>query len=250
VSSRAGGKGIMALALNAADMPYTEDGLIPDIIVNPHSVPTRMCIGQLIEMVEAEYAIENGGFLDSTIFKKNDLSSMVEWLRDHTPNNKNACHRRMFSGKTGMYMDTLIFIGNNYYNRIMKFVALESYSINSGPTAALTRQPLEGQNAGGGLRLGEMEVWVQNAHGTMRTLGTKIYNDSDGIKLPICRICGERAIVNEKSGIYKCKKCKDNADIAQVDSSWVANLFMHEMQAMGVKVDLQLEPYSYTERLE
>ncbi len=80
------------------------------------------------------------------------------------------------------------------------------------------------------------------SHGAMRTLYTKFYQDSDGIDLYVCRICGSRAVVNEKISMYKCKNCKDNADIANVPSSWVANLFFNEMNAMGVKTTFELEP--------
>jgi DNA-directed RNA polymerase beta subunit len=109
---------------------------------------------------------------------------------------------------------------------LQKFVIDEHYATRTGPTSALTRQPLDGKNNDGGLRLGEMEKDVFCAHGTMRALFEKFYKDSDGIDLPICRICGNRAVVNEKMGIYKCKYCGDNADIVNVASSWVSNLFI------------------------
>jgi DNA-directed RNA polymerase beta subunit len=91
-----------------------------------------------------------------------------------------------------------------------------------------------------------MEKDVFCAHGTMRALFEKFYNDSDGIELPICRICGNRAVVNEKVGIYKCKYCGDDADIANVPSSWVASLFMQESSAMNVRLNFTLAPYEYT----
>jgi len=244
LSSRSGNKNIVSLILPACDMPYSEDGLIPDIIVNPHSVPTRMCIGQLMEVVMSEFAIRKGGLVNSTIFKKNDIKGMIEWLK--TQGIEYGCHKRLYDGKHGGAIDTLIFIGNNYYQRLMKFVADESYSMITGPTSALTRQPLDGKINNGGLRLGEMELWVLLAHGSSRALGGKIYRDSDGIKIPICRICGEVAVVNQRKGLFKCKICRDNADIVMVDSSWVHNLFRNEIQSMGVKFNYELEPYAYS----
>mgnify|MGYP000367828918 CR=1 FL=1 len=95
-----------------------------------------------------------------------------------------------------------------------------------------------------------MEKDVFCAHGTMRSLWEKFYHDSDGIDLPICRICGNRAVVNEKKGVYKCKYCGDNADIVNVASSWVANLFMNEASAMNVKLNLELAPFTYSKPQE
>lgn len=90
-----------------------------------------------------------------------------------------------------------------------------------------------------------MEAWCLCAHGTMRTLFEKFYTDSDGMNIPICRNCGNTAIVNEKEPIYKCRICKDKADIANVASSWVANIFWQELSAMNVKMKLELEPHTY-----
>jgi DNA-directed RNA polymerase beta subunit len=91
-----------------------------------------------------------------------------------------------------------------------------------------------------------MEKDVFCAHGTMRALFEKFYKDSDGIEIPICRICGNRAITNPKMGIYKCKECGDCADIVTVASSWVANLFMSEASAMNVRMSFELAPHLFS----
>jgi DNA-directed RNA polymerase beta subunit len=93
-----------------------------------------------------------------------------------------------------------------------------------------------------------MEKDVYCAHGSMRALSEKFYTDSDGMQIPMCRYCGNRAIVNERAGIYKCKYCGDKSDIAMVDSSWVANLFFHEASAMNVKMTFDLAPFTYSEK--
>jgi DNA-directed RNA polymerase beta subunit len=244
LSSRTGNKGIVACKYDRTDMPYTEDGLVPDLIVNAHSIPTRMAVNQLIECTMAQVAVEEGCHIDATSFKKNDVEGMVKKLESFGI--KYGGYRRMFNGMTGDWIDTLIFIGPTSYQRLQKFVVDESYATRAGPTSALTRQPLDGKNNDGGLRIGEMEKDVFCAHGTMRALFEKFYNDSDGIELPICRICGNRAVVNEKVGIYKCKYCGDDADIANVPSSWVASLFMQESSAMNVRLNFTLAPYEYT----
>ena len=96
----------------------------------------------------------------------------------------------------------------------------------------------------------EMEKDCYCAHGTARALYCKFYNDSDGFNLPICRICGNRAVVNEKLGLYKCKYCGDSADIANIASSWVANLFFQEASAMNIKMSFSLAPHTYSRQQE
>jgi len=245
VSSHSGCKGIDAIHLDRVDMPYCmEDGVIPDLILNPHSVPTRMVIGQIIETMMAELAVRMGILFDGTPFRKLDIDGMINTLSTKY-GIKYGGHRRMINGKTGNYYDAMIFVGPTSYQRLQKFVANENYAMSSGPTCALTRQPLDGRSKNGGLRVGEMEKDVFASHGIMRTLFTKFYTDSDGIDLYICR-CGNRATINEKAGIYKCKQCKDNADIVNVPSSYVANLFFNEINAMGVKPVFELEPRGYS----
>ncbi len=248
MSSRAGNKNICAIKMPSCDMPYDENGIAPDLIFSPFSIPTRMCIGQIMEIIMSEFSIARGTTIDATAFKENDLVGMIDWLRENT-DIKFGGHTRLYDGHNGHFIDALIFVGNNYYNRLQKFVADESYSMSDGPTSALTRQPLEGKAFHGGMRIGEMEKDVYASHGTMRAFGEKFYEDSDGIKIPICRICGKRAIVNEKYKIYKCDICRDNADIAMVDSSWVANLLFHEIQAMGIDLKFGLEPYTYAKQM-
>lgn len=248
LSSRTGNKGIVAKKVPREDMPYTEDGVTPDIIVNAHSIPTRMAVNQIVECMLAQLAVEKGCLIDATSFRTIDIDAILAELESFGI--KYGGHRRMYNGKTGDWIDSLIFIGPTTYQRLQKFVIDEHYSTRTGPTSALTRQPLDGKNNDGGLRIGEMEKDVYCAHGTMRALFEKFYKDSDGIDLPICRICGNRAVVNEKMGIYKCKYCGDNADIANVSASWVSNLFFNEASSMNVAMRFELEPFKFSRKQE
>jgi len=247
-SSKCGNKGIVSLVVPRCDMPYTEDGMVPDILVSALSVTTRMAVAQIAECVQGILAALRGSHIDATAFRNFDLDAVVGELRKHGV--KFDGHRRMYNGKTGEWIDTLIFVGSNTYQRIQKFVIDERYVIRTGPTSALTRQPLAGKSNDGGLRLGEMEKDVLAGHGTIRQIFSKFYKDCDGIKIFVCRICNNRAVVNEKEGVYNCKYCGDDADIARVDSSWVANLFMNEISAMNIKMDLELDPYTYPKAQE
>lgn len=243
VSSRTGNKGIVAKMVPREDMPFTEDGLVPDIIVNAHSIPTRMAVAQIIECLMGQLAAEKGTFLDGTSFKEIDIDGIIQELEKHGI--KNAGSRRMYNGVTGDWLDTLIFIGPTTYQRLQKFVIDEHYATNSGPTNPLTMQPLDGKTNDGGLRIGEMEAWGFGAAGTMRALHEKFYDDSDGITVYICRICHNRAVINERLNIYKCKYCGDNAEIVAVPSSYVANLFWQESGAMNSKMYFGIEPHRY-----
>lgn len=242
-SSRTGNKGIVSRRVDRCDMLFTEDGMTPDLIVNAHSIPSRMAINQIIECLMAQLAAEKGCILDATSFRKIDIDGMVRELEGFGI--KYGGHRRCYNGRTGDWIDTLIFIGPTTYQRLQKFVIDEHYAIRTGPTSALTRLSLEGKLHDGGIKIGEMEKDVLVGHGSMRGLTEKFYADADGMYLPICRICGRIAIVNEKVGIYKCKTCGDSADIANVASSWVANLFHNEASAMNVMMSYELAPYAY-----
>lgn len=243
-NSRTGNKGIVGATYSRADMPYCEDGLTPDAIVNSHSIPTRMAVNQLLECCLGQVAARLGKHIDATSFREPDILGAIKILEQHGI--KYGGTRRMYDGKSGNWIDTLIFIGPTTYQRLQKFVLDEHYAIKSGPSAALTRQPLEGKNSAGGLRLGEMEKDVLCAHGVMRCLHEKFYKDSDGIDLPVCRGCGNRAVVNERKGIYKCKRCGENADIVIISSAWVASLLLSESDAMNVHMALDLAPHMFS----
>lgn len=244
VSSRTGNKGIIGKSMNQADMPYTEDGVVPDIIINPHSIPSRMAINQIFETVLGTLALQVGKIFDATCFKKFDIHEMLDKLKKLGI--QNGGKRRLFNGKTGGWIDCHILIAPNTYQRLLKFIDDDSYFIYRGASNAISRQPVDGRNNGGGLRIGEMETWTIAAHGTMRSLGHKLYTDSDGHELQICRRCGNKAIVNLQQNIYKCKYCKDFADIVNVPSSWIANIFTHSLSSINVKTDFEVEPQMFS----
>jgi len=244
-SSRMGNKGIVSNLIPRCDMFYCEDGLIPDALVNPHSVPTRMAVNQLIEELIAIIAALMGIHIDATSFNGLDLKAAIKKLEtDHKI--KYAGNRRVYSGRTGEWKDNMIFVGPTTYQRLQKYVIDDHYAIREGPNNALTRQPLDGKNKDGGLRIGEMETWALSAAGVVRALHEKFYKHSDGINIHVCRICSDRAIINEKMGIYKCKRCGDQADIVTVSSGWSANLFFNEASAMNAKMLFGVAPHMFS----
>ena len=233
-SNRSAQKGICALQMRDSDMPYTQEGLVPSVIFNPHGMPTRMTVSQLLEMLIGNCCTQRGATTDATIFYKCDVERVADELE------KNGFNRhgtfKMYNGITGEYIDEAIFMGMVYYQRLQKFVADAAYGVSSGPIDAITRQPLARKSAGGGLRLGEMERDVLASHGVMKTLVEKYTDHSDGFTIYVCANCGNPAIVNEARKIYKCKICADNANIVKVLSTWSSNLFLTEVRSMNIGV--------------
>lgn len=239
-------KGIAAMLLREADMPFTLDGIKPDIIFNPHGLPSRMTCAQLIESLIGNVCAIKGTHYDGTIFKKTDIDSYSDILESYGFNRHG--YDRMINGITGEFIDTLIFHGPTYYQRLQKFVADAEYSVRHALTDALTNQPLDGQSSGGGLRIGEMERDVLSSHGSSRILLEKYRNHSDGYTENICR-CGKPAIVNHASKTYKCTYCEDNADIVAIPTTWTSKLAFQEMQACNIGILRIPRPFTY-ERMD
>ena len=244
MSSRAGNKSITALLAADSDLPFDEDGITPDIIINPHSIPTRMTIGQMIETSLGLRCQEDGVLTDGTSFRRISIDEISRELTAVGLRSNGLS--RLYNGRTGEYYDAAIFMGPTYHQRLQKFVKDDEYAVGGyGPTDALTGQPLEGKNARGGLRIGEMEAWVLESQGAMMTLTEKMFMDSDGQKQFLCRTCGLPAIYNAYQGIYRCTTCGETADICSVDSCKASIVFQHEMRAANVKVTLGTCPHEF-----
>lgn len=239
LSSRTGNKGIVCELVHRYDMPFLENGVIPDIIVNAHSIPSRMAINQLIEGIIGWCGSIEGTINDCTAFRRYDVPDILARLEKH--GYKFGGLSRMYNGRLGVFINSLIFCSINGYQRPLKFARDGVYSSRRGPTTALERQPVEGRANDGGLRNGEMEKDVLVAQGPMIAFDEKFYEDSDGYDIHICALCKYRCAVNEKKRIFKCNRCGDNAQIHRVRSSWVANLSFNEYSAMGIDVKFNLD---------
>jgi DNA-directed RNA polymerase II subunit RPB2 len=149
------------------DMPFNKDGLVPDIIINPHAIPSRMTIAQLLETIMGKAGTVLGAFGNSTPFTNIDVNEMTNILQKECGFEKTG-NEILYNSRTGEQMNTKIFMGPTYYQRLKHMVCDKMHSRNSnGPIVLLTRQPAEGRARDGGLRLGEMEVECNWAHGTM-----------------------------------------------------------------------------------
>jgi DNA-directed RNA polymerase beta subunit len=244
LSSRCGNKSIVATMLSQSDMPFMENGMTPDIIINPHSFPTRMTIGQLIETTVSKICSRKGVITDGTSFLPIDHFKIIEELLGLGYRYNGL--ERMYNGQTGEYLNSAIFIGPNLEERIQKFVLDDEQVVaGSGPTDATTGQPLGGKHVQGGLRVGEMENWALSSHGSMLNMYEKLSIDSDGRIVYICRNCGNFAVYNEYVNIYICKICEEYADIAAIDSSKTATLFAEELAASNISMRYNITPREF-----
>lgn len=244
MSSRSGNKNICGCHVPQQDMPHTRNGLRPDVILNPASIPTRMTLAQLFETSINKLCAKRGVFIDGTVYTKFDLHELVEELESEGL----AVREQMVNGITGEVFDTLLFYGPQTVFRLPKFVKEDRHAIGrTGPKNPITGQPLTGKRLGGGHKVGEMEQWVMLAQGSMYTLMEEFYLDSDKREMYICRGCNDFAVYNEALGRYKCKTCKEKVDICQVDSSKTASWFLQQLQMCNIRTKLHPEPRIFEE---
>jgi DNA-directed RNA polymerase subunit B len=234
-ASRHGQKSVVGLVAEEADLPFSSAGYIPDIMINPHAVPSRQTVGQLLEMLAGKTAALNGAKTDATCFAsmpETDIKALLGSLGF-----RHDGKEVMYNGLTGEKYQAEIFIGMNYYQKLDHMVANKIQARSRGPVTLLTRQPTEGKAKEGGLRLGEMEKDCLIAHGAVLTLKERF--DSDKITVPICRTHGVAAVWDKTKGANVCPIDKDT-DVADVDMSYAFKLLLDELKAMLIWPKLKL----------
>jgi len=231
-SSRHGQKGTMGMSYRQEDMPWTVEGISPDIIVNPHAIPSRMTIGQLVECLLGKVAALTGEEGDATPFTDVTVEDISRTL--HKCGYQLRGYEVMYNGHTGRRMDARIFIGPTYYQRLKHMVDDKIHSRARGPVQILTRQPVEGRSRDGGLRFGEMERDCMISHGSAQFLKERLFDQSDAYRIHVCDICGMIAIANLKKNTFECKGCRNKTQISQVNIPYAAKLLFQELAAMPI----------------
>jgi len=238
-SSRHGQKGTVGNIIPECDMPFTKDGIKPDIIINPHAIPSRMTIGQLKETVLGKVLLELGLFGDGTSFGEFDLKDICkELLKLGYESNGNEL---MYNGLTGEQHECSVFMGPVFYQRLKHMVNDKTHSRSIGPMVNLTRQPAEGRSRDGGLRFGEMERDCMVSHGAARFTRGRMYDASDKYSVYICKKCGLIASYNDQLHIHHCRVCDNRVDFAYVEIPYSCKLLFQELNTMNIAPRLMTE---------
>lgn len=239
VSSRHGQKGTIGMLMEEEDMPFTASGLRPDIIMNPHAVPSRMTIAQLMENIFGKIGVRKGTLGDGTPYshlKVEDLKKHMVDMGMHPYGNE-----ILYNGQTGEMMQAEIFMGPTFYQRLKHMVIDKKHSRARGPIVSLTRQPCEGRSRDGGLRVGEMERDCMLSHGISVFTKERLMDVSDPFKTGLCKSCGTLAIVNPVEGIYSCGACGNKTDFVMKTIPYAMKLWMQELEAMHITPKMILE---------
>jgi DNA-directed RNA polymerase II subunit RPB2 len=232
-SSRHGQKGTCGMILDPEDMPITKDGMIPDIIINPHAIPSRMTIAQLLETLLGKVGREIGTLGDGSPFNTVTLEGLTKIMRDEL-GLEPAGNELLYNGFTGRQMETSIFMGPCFYQRLRHCSVDKMHSRSSGPLVMLTRQPAEGRAREGGLRFGEMERDCVVAHGISEFTKERFMECSDLFRCWSCQDCGLIAMVNPKEGIWNCKGCGNSTKFSAIEIPYAYKLLLQELETMCI----------------
>jgi DNA-directed RNA polymerase II subunit RPB2 len=238
-SSRHGQKGTIGILMPESDMPFTASGLRPDLIMNPHAVPSRMTIAQLLETMFGKICVRRGTIADGTPYthmKMEDLRQHMMDLGLHPYGNE-----LLYNGKTGEMMEAEIFMGPTFYQRLKHMVSDKKHSRARGPIVSLTRQPCEGRSRDGGLRVGEMERDCLLSHGASVFVKERLMDMSDPFETGVCRMCGTLAIYNERDAHYECRSCGNRTDFENKTIPYAVKLWLQELEAMHISPRIVFE---------
>ncbi|MEK6925388.1 MAG: DNA-directed RNA polymerase subunit B'' [Nanoarchaeota archaeon] len=231
-----GQKGVVGLLADPKDIPFTNKGVKPDLIFNPHGIPSRMTVGYMIEVLAGKVGAITGRFIDGTPFtgaKVEDLERQLQHMGFSFDGKE-----EMYDGVTGRKMDARIYVGNMYYLKLVHMVKNKLQARASGKVTLLTRQPVEGRARGGALRLGEMEQQALVAHGASLLLKERY--DSDKTVIHICSSCGNIGIKDGIRNKIYCPICGGN-DIEPIEVAYAFKLLVEELLGLHILTSFELK---------
>ncbi|MDE1811661.1 MAG: DNA-directed RNA polymerase subunit B [Thaumarchaeota archaeon] len=231
-ASRHGQKGVVGLLVNQEDLPYTADGVVPDVLINPHAFPSRMTVGMFLESVTGKAAALRGSKMDGSAFVGEKLEDVKGVLEQN--GFKYSGKEVMYDGRTGKPFAVDVFIGVVYYQKLHHMVADKIHARARGQVQMLTKQPTEGRARGGGLRFGEMERDCLIAYGASMMLKDRLLDESDKADIYICERCGLVSYYDIKQRRFVCRVCGDKAKVTSISVAYAFKLLLQEMMSLDV----------------
>ncbi|XP_060675670.1 DNA-directed RNA polymerase III subunit 2 isoform X2 [Ziziphus jujuba] len=242
-SSRHGQKGVCGTIVQQEDFPFSERGICPDLIMNPHGFPSRMTVGKMIELLGGKAGVSCGRFHYGSAFgEPSGHADTVEAI-SHTLVEKGFSYNGkdfIYSGITGCPLQAYIFMGPIYYQKLKHMVLDKMHARGSGPRVMLTRQPTEGRARNGGLRVGEMERDCLIAYGASMLIFERLMISSDPFEVQVCRACGLLGYYNHKLKTGICSSCKNGDNISTMKLPYACKLLIQELQSMNIVPRLKL----------
>ncbi|KAK1422858.1 hypothetical protein QVD17_18147 [Tagetes erecta] len=243
-SSRHGQKGVCGTIVPQEDFPFSERGICPDLIMNPHGFPSRMTVGKMIELLGSKAGVSCGKFHYGSAFgepsghahKVEDISKTLV-KHGFSYDGKDF----LYSGITGTPLQTYIFKGPIYYQKLKHMVLDKMHARGMGPRQLITRQPTEGRSRNGGLRVGEMERDCLISYGTSNLIYERLMISSDPFEAQICRKCGLLGYINHETKAKMCSACKNGDNMSAMKLPYACKLLFQELQSMNIVPRLQLD---------
>lgn len=246
MASRAGQKGTIGLIIPECDMPYTDDGIRPDLIINPHALPSRRTLGQLIETIFGKACLANGAFGDCTAFSTDGPNHELYGRLLIDAGFHSTGNQLMYSGFNGEQLESNIFIGPTYYMRLKHMVKDKiNYRANDGPNTMMTRQPVQGRANDGGLRIGEMERDSIMSHGMTSFLSESFLKRSDEFYMAVCNKTGMIAVYNETADIFFSPAVDGPGNFGEINGEPLRQISRFGRSFSVVKV-----PYSFKQLIQ